>query len=82
MTDNIDEVPEMTLVHGSYKEHYDTAMRAKRNGVTRVWSGDLRNPYLAENVMFIEHEKIAEVSIDDDESAYINQASYVKIDWI
>lgn len=72
---------DMLLIHGSYKEHYNTAMRTKRNGVTRIWSGDLRNPYLAENIIFIEHEGLADISVSDSESDYINQASFFELEW-
>ena len=77
-----DENDDMVLVHGSYKQHYDTAMRAKHLKVDRVWSGDVtRNPYLIENMVFIEHEGLAEITLDDCYSDYVNQSSYFKIDW-
>jgi hypothetical protein len=40
------------LRHGTEEEHRATLKRAKENGVSYVWSGDLRNPYLLESLRF------------------------------
>ena len=44
----------MKLTKGSHDEHYKTILRAKENGVYTIWSGDLRNEYLRENLFYAE----------------------------
>lgn len=38
--------------HGTEQEHKNTLKRAKDNGVSYVWSGDLRTPYFRENLHY------------------------------
>lgn len=52
----------MKLVHGTEEEHRGTLERARKSGITYVWSGDIRrNPYLAENLRFGQEKGIIEV---------------------
>lgn len=47
------------LEYGTEEEHRATLQRAKENGVSYVWSGDVRrNRYLAENICFGEEAGI------------------------
>ena len=69
----------MNLQYGTYEEHKATAERAKANGVSSVWTGHLRrNPYLQENLEFIQEENLAEVSLEVD---YEGQSSDYIIKW-
>ena len=45
----------MKLIHGNNEQHYQTVLRAKENGVSCIWSGDMRNEYLRENLTYAEH---------------------------
>lgn len=49
------------LRHGTEEEHRATLKRAKENGVSYVWSGDLRNSYLLENLRFGQDAGLIEV---------------------
>lgn len=49
------------LRHGTEEEHLATLKRAKENGVSYVWSGNLRNPYLLENLRFGQDAGLIEV---------------------
>lgn len=66
----------MNLQYGTTEEHLNTAKRAKANNITYVWSGDIRhNPYLAENLEFIQYKNLATVQFkenyDGQESGFI-----------
>lgn len=49
------------LRHGTEEEHRATLKRAKENDISYVWSGDLRNPYLLENLRFGQDVGLIEV---------------------
>jgi hypothetical protein len=68
----------MNLEYGTLEEHLATAHRAKENNVTYVWSGNLRNPYLAENLRFIQQKDLATVEFVED---YEEQESGYNIKW-
>lgn len=58
----------MILVHGTEAEHRATLDRARKAGVTYVWSGDVRrSPYLAENLDFAVEENIVKLSYVESE---------------
>ena len=49
----------MKLKHGTEEEHRATLERAKKNGLSYIWSGTVRrNEYFAENLKFGIHHKI------------------------
>lgn len=69
----------MKLEYGTYKEHKATAQRAKDNNLNSIWTGDLkRNPYLRENLSFIQEKGLAEVDLKVD---YDGQSSSYVIKW-
>lgn len=68
------------LNHGTEQEHRATLQRAKDNGITYVWSGDLRrNQYLAENLAFGEKAGILKTEFTED---YEAQESGFNIKWL
>ena len=69
----------MTLEHGTRQEHIETLQRAKENEVSSIWSGDLRNDYLRENLAFAEEEGIIKASPYDYADA---QESGFDIEWL
>ena len=44
----------MNLIYGTHDQHYQTVLRAKENGVSCIWSGDMKNDYLRENLAYAE----------------------------
>jgi hypothetical protein len=51
------------LVLGTEAEHRATLERARKNGVSYIWSGEVRrSPYLAENLDFAIQERILEAT--------------------
>ena len=44
----------MELIYGTHYQHYQTVLRAKENGVSCIWSGDMKNDYLRENLAYAE----------------------------
>jgi len=67
----------MKLQYGTEEEHRATLARAKANGVDYVWSGDLRNNYLRENLNFGVKHKIIETT-----HVEMEQESGYKIKWL
>lgn len=69
----------MDLKIGTRAEHLGTAKRAKENNVRSVWTGDVaRNAYLRENLVFIEEEGLAEVTLEENYEA--QESNYI-IKW-
>lgn len=64
--------PLTVLEYGTETEHRATLARAKDNEVDYIWSGDLRNNYLRENLRFGIEAGIlkAEYIESDQESGY------------
>ena len=66
----------MNLTHGTLEEHLATVQRAKDNDLTYIPSAILRrNPYLSENIEFIQEKDLATIEFVEDyeeqESGYI-----------
>lgn len=59
------------LKYGTEEEHRATLDRARENGVTYVWSGDIRrNPYLAENLQFgVDNKIITTTFVENDQES-------------
>ena len=69
----------MNLTHGTLEEHLATAQRAKDNNLTYIPSAILRrNPYLSENIEFIQKEGLAIVEFIEN---YEEQESGYNIKW-
>lgn len=65
---------------GSIEEHVATLIRAKKNGLSYIWSGDIRrNPYLRENLQFAVDEGFVETEFVE---YYEAQESGWKIRWL
>lgn len=71
----------MELIYGTREEHIGTLRRAKENGVTSAWTGDIRrNVYLRENLAFAEEEGIiAKLQIEEN---YEGQYSDFVWEWL
>jgi hypothetical protein len=69
----------MNLTHGPREEHLATLRRAKAANLTSIWSGDLRNPYLRENLNFAQTEGILSLEPYDNREA---QESGFIITWL
>ena len=62
----------MELQEGTEEEHLKTLERANQNKIKYVWSGDLRNNYLRENLAFGVERGIISIEYVEDaqESGY------------
>ena len=70
----------MNLTYGTLTEHLATAQRAKENNLTYIPSAILRrNPYLSENIEFIQERGLATVEFVED---YDEQESGYNIKWM
>ena len=70
---------EMNLTYGTLTEHLATAQRAKENNLTYIPSAILRrNPYLSENIEFIQERDLAIVEFVEN---YEEQESGYNIKW-
>lgn len=67
------------LIHGSKEEHMTTLQRAKQNNISYVWSGELRNPYLLENLYFGKELGLIDIEFFED---YEGQESGYKIKYL
>lgn len=74
------EIKPLELTQGTREDHIDTLRRAKANGLTSIWSGDIaRNRYLHENLVFAEREGIISLEEYDNRQA---QESGWTITWL
>lgn len=71
--------PKPELKHGTEDEHLGTLRRAMEGGVTAIWSGDMRNPYLLENLAYGEREGIIKLTPYTD---YDGQESGFRVKWL
>ena len=70
----------MNLTYGTLTEHLATAQRAKENNLTYIPSAILRrNPYLSENIEFIQERDLATVEFVEN---YEEQESGYNIKWM
>ena len=70
---------EMNLTYGTLTEHLATAQRAKENNLTYIPSAILRrNPYLSENIEFIQERNLATIEFVED---YEGQESGYNMKW-
>ena len=65
--------------HGTEQQHRDTLQRAEDRRVSYIWSGDLRNMYLMENLDYGQAAKLISVEFVDDR---VNQETGFKITYI
>lgn len=78
-TGSAEKPAEFKLEHGTREEHIATLKRSKAAELESIWSGDMRNPYLRENLQFAEHEKIVKLTPYDSREA---QESGWTIEWL
>ena len=69
----------MNLTHGTEEEHIATLKRAHAAKLSSIWSGDLRNRYLSENLDYAVEKGIIELEPYDSPSA---QESGYTITWL
>lgn len=70
----------MKLEHGTEKEHKQTVLRAKQNGVQNIMTSTLtRNPYLQENFNYSIHKGWIKAELVED---YVDQCSYYTIEYL